>query len=57
VGAGLQWHLRRSEELETILEAARLEDFMVSNDGRPVREVAIEVLTRAGRLAPASGTS
>jgi hypothetical protein len=38
-------------ELERILDEARLEDFIVSNDDRPVREVALEVLERAGWLA------
>jgi len=50
VGAGLEWHLRRTEELEAILDAARLEDFTVDNGARPIREVALEVLTRAGWL-------
>jgi Ni2+-binding GTPase involved in maturation of urease and hydrogenase len=30
------------------LEAAAVEDFAVSNDGRPVREVAEEILDRLG---------
>ncbi|HEU4561004.1 MAG TPA: hypothetical protein VFS20_24345 [Longimicrobium sp.] len=52
VGAGLEWHLRRTEELEAILDAVRLHDFAVDNDARPVREVATEVLARAGWLPP-----
>ena len=52
VGAGLDWHLRRTEELEAILDAARLEDFAVENDARPVRDVAVEVLARADWLSP-----
>lgn len=52
VGAGLEWHLRRTEELEAILDAVRLDDFAVDNDARPVREVATEVLARAGWLSP-----
>ena len=48
-GAGLDWHLERTVELERILASARLDDFTVSNEeGRPVREVALEVLARAG---------
>lgn len=35
---------RRSQELAPILEAAGVEDFLVSNDRRTVREVALEVL-------------
>lgn len=48
-GAGLEWHLHRTVELERILDAARLEDFVVANDeGRSLRAVAAEVLVRAG---------
>lgn len=47
-GAGLDWHLARTAELDTILDAARIEDFSVENGDRPLREVALEVLTRAG---------
>jgi hypothetical protein len=52
VGAGLEWHLARTEELNAIMGAAHLEDFTVDNGERPVREVAVEVLTRAGWLPP-----
>lgn len=38
----------RARELDGILEEARLEDFCVANDDRPVTDVAAEVLTRAG---------
>ena len=52
VGAGLDWHLARTVELERILDEVRLHDFAVSNDaGRPVREAALEVLARAGWTA------
>jgi adenylylsulfate kinase len=47
-GAGLEWHLNRTIELDSILDAARLEHFIVDNGNRPLRDVAIEVLTRAG---------
>jgi adenylylsulfate kinase len=47
-GAGLDWHLERTVELDTILDAAKIEDFSVDNGERPLREVALEVLTRAG---------
>ena len=47
-GAGLEWHLNRTIELDSILDAARLEHFVVDNGNRPLRDVAIEVLTRAG---------
>jgi hypothetical protein len=36
--------------LEAILDASALEDFAVTNEGRPVTEVAGEVLLRAGWL-------
>ncbi len=38
----------RVAELDAILDAARLEDFSLPNDDRPVSDVATELLTRAG---------
>ena len=38
----------RSRSLDAILTAAALEDFTVNNDGRPVTDVARELLERAG---------
>lgn len=49
-GGGLDWHLNRTVELHDILEAAKFEDFVVVNDDRPVRQVALEVLEKAGWL-------
>ena len=48
VGSGLEWHLQRTSSLQHILDDAALHDFSVVNDGRSTREVALEVLTRAG---------
>ena len=42
------WHLARTVELEAILVATALDDAVVDNDGRPVRDVAAEVLAAAG---------
>jgi ribosomal protein S18 acetylase RimI-like enzyme len=42
------WHVTRTVELEAILEAAGVDDAVVDNDGRPLAEVAAEVLTLAG---------
>lgn len=50
IGAGLAWHVQRTTELEAILDSAALHDFTVLNEDRPVREVALEVLSRAGWL-------
>lgn len=50
-GPSRDWHLRRTAELESILERIAVEDFTVQNGGRPVREVALEVLVRAGWLS------
>ena len=47
-GAGLDWHLDRTVELDGILDNANIEDFCVDNGDRPLHEVALEVLTRAG---------
>lgn len=49
-GEHLDWHLARTVELHYILERAAHERFVVVNEG-PVREVALEVLTRAGWLS------
>ena len=49
-GSSLDWHLHRTAELEEILAAASYEDFVVENGERPIRDVAMEVLTRAGWL-------
>lgn len=46
-GAGLDWHLERTAELDSILDEAKIEDFSVDNGDRPLREVALEVLARA----------
>jgi adenylylsulfate kinase len=53
LGSALAWHLARTTELQAILDGAALADFVVSNDGRAVQEVAAEVLRRADWL-PAS---
>lgn len=47
-GPSLDWHLARTGELHDILERAALEDFTVENGDRPGRDVALEVLERAG---------
>ena len=41
----------RIGELEASLDAGRVEDFSVQNDGRSVTEVAREILVRAGWLS------
>ena len=46
-GSLLDWHLDRTGELHEILEVGALDDFVVVND-RSVREVALDVLERAG---------
>lgn len=47
-GEPREWHLARTIELHDILERAALEDFVVENGERPVRDVAVEVLAKAG---------
>jgi predicted kinase len=43
------WHLARTVELATVLQAAGVDDAVVDNDGeRPLREVAAQVLAAAG---------
>ena len=43
--------IARAEELQAILDDARLEDFSIANENRSVTEVARELLERAGWLA------
>jgi hypothetical protein len=47
-GASLAWHLARSTELDAILDAANVADFVVDNGDRPMADVATEVLVKAG---------
>ena len=50
LGAGLDWHLARARELEAHWQENPVEDFLVDTEGRGVREIAVEVLTRSGWL-------
>lgn len=45
-GANLDEHLRQATEFANQLDEMRLEDIVVFNENRPVREVAAEVLER-----------
>jgi predicted kinase len=47
--------VERVTVLETVLDAASLEDFTLVNDGRAVTEVAREMLVRAGWIGSRSG--
>jgi chloramphenicol 3-O-phosphotransferase len=46
-GASLEWHKARAVELAGQMEETALEDLKVDTDGRTVRQVAEEVLTRS----------
>ncbi len=50
LGSGRDWHLERALELAEIMERSGLEDAVVATDGRPVPEIAREVLVAAGWL-------
>jgi hypothetical protein len=50
-GPSRDWHLERTVELNAILERLDFEDFVVDNGARPVRQVAIEILVRAGWIS------
>jgi hypothetical protein len=50
LGAGLEWHLARARELAAHWRNHPVEDFVVDTEGRGVREIAVEVLTRSGWL-------
>lgn len=49
-GPSRDWHEHRTVELEEILEQAAVEDFVVTNDDRQTRDVALDVLSQAGWL-------
>lgn len=44
----LDWHLRRTVELERILDEAGADDAVVVNEGRPPERTAVDVLAAAG---------
>lgn len=46
-----QKFVARVAELNSILDRARLEDFTVANENRPLTEVALEVLIKAGWIS------
>ncbi len=48
IGAGLDWHLRRARELDAHWRENPVEDFLIDTEGRAVRDLAAEVLTRSG---------
>lgn len=48
IGAGGDWHVERARRLATHWQAHPVEDFLVDTEGRDVRELAVEVLSRAG---------
>jgi len=48
LGAGLDWHLARAQELDAHWRENPVEDFVVDADGRDLRDLAVEVLTRSG---------
>ena len=50
-GPSRDWHLSRTVELESTLDQLGCEDFTVPNGNRPVGEVALEVLVRAGWIS------
>jgi hypothetical protein len=50
-GPSRDWHLGRTVELERTLDRRACEDFAVENGDRPVRDVALEVLVRAGWIS------
>jgi adenylylsulfate kinase len=53
-GPSRDWHIARTVELESILDRLAPEDFIVENDDRPVRDVAMQVLDRAGWITAAN---
>jgi hypothetical protein len=56
-GSSRDWHAARSSELDEILDRLAIEDFVVENDDRSVREVAIEILELAKWVTEDQATS
>jgi hypothetical protein len=50
-GAWQRRYIERVEKLSNILDEARLEDFTVSNENRPLTDVATEMLVKAGWIS------
>lgn len=46
-GSALEWHIARTVELAEKLDSKHIGHFVVSNDGRPLRDVAEEILELA----------
>jgi hypothetical protein len=46
-GPSRDWHLARTVELDAILDRLSCADFVVENGDRPIRDVALDVLTGA----------
>ena len=44
-------YVARIEELNSILDRAQLEDFTVANENRPLTDVALEMLVKAGWMS------
>jgi hypothetical protein len=51
-GDSRKWHLRRTSELEEVLDLACVEDFVVDNGDRRIRDVAVDVLVRSQWISP-----
>ncbi|HWG84376.1 MAG TPA: hypothetical protein VNT60_02745 [Deinococcales bacterium] len=51
-GAALQWHLDRAPVLAAQMDRDALEDVLVETEARSLREIALEVLARAGWPRP-----
>ena len=47
-GISRQEYVARVSELDVILDRSRLVDFSVSNENRPLTDVALEMLVKAG---------
>jgi len=48
LGISQEEYVARVTELNVILDRVRLEDFAVTNENRPVTDVALEILVKAG---------
>ena len=58
-GVSAQEYVARVAKLNVILDRARLEDFTVTNENRPLTDVALEMLVKAGWIStdPLTGRS
>lgn len=52
IGGALEWHLARAAELADLMDARKVEDVLVEDEGRDPASIAHDILMRVGWLRP-----